>query len=111
VRVGDLVFGVVLRAKPEALVRGDDLWLTAKLDRRVLGEGGRIAVETPIGTRKVWISTKAAARGLVRIPGQGLPPRGPHARGDLFLRLETATESAESAARSQLRRFAAAWAA
>ncbi|MDB5457797.1 MAG: heat shock protein DnaJ domain protein, partial [Caulobacter sp.] len=111
VRVGDRLLGVVLQARPEALVRGDDLWLTAKLDPRVLAEGGRIAVDTPIGTRRIWISTKAAARGLVRVPGQGLPARGRHPRGDLFLRLETATESAESAARSQLRRFAAAWAA
>ncbi|MBO9560101.1 MAG: molecular chaperone DnaJ, partial [Caulobacter sp.] len=64
----------------------------------------------------VWISTKAAARGLVRLPGQGLPARGPHRAGDLFLRLEAlgegiGGEGTESAARSQLKRFAAAWAA
>jgi curved DNA-binding protein len=59
----------------------------------------------------VWISTKAAARGLVRLPGQGLPARGPHPAGDLFLRLEVLGDGAESAARSQLKRFWAAWAA
>ena len=111
VRVEDVVFRVALKPDPEALVRGDDLWLTARLDSRALAEGGRLEVATAIGPRLVWISTKAAARGLVRLPGQGLPARGPHRQGDLFLRLEPVNGGAESAARSQLKRFAAAWAA
>ena len=111
VRVEDVVFRVVLKTDTDALVRGDDLWLTARLDARVLAEGGRVEVATAIGPRLVWISTKAAARGLVRLPGQGLPARGSHRQGDLFLRLEAIDGGAESAARSQLKRFAAAWAA
>jgi len=111
VRVEDVVFRVALGADPQALVRGDDLWLTAHLDSRLLAEGGRLEVATAIGPRRVWISTKAAARGLVRLPGQGLPARGAHRQGDLFLRLEAVDGGAESAARSQLKRFAAAWAA
>ncbi|KRA59639.1 molecular chaperone DnaJ [Caulobacter sp. Root655] len=111
VRVEDVVFRVAVKTDPQALVRGDDLWLTARLDSRVLAEGGRIEVATAIGPRLVWISTKAAARGLVRLPGQGLPARGAHPQGDLFLRLEAVDGGAESAARSQLKRFAAAWAA
>ncbi|EJL30342.1 DnaJ-class molecular chaperone with C-terminal Zn finger domain [Caulobacter sp. AP07] len=111
VRVEDVVFRVAVKTDPQALVRGDDLWLTARLDSRVLAEGGRIEVATAIGPRLVWISTKAAARGLVRLPGQGLPARGAHRQGDLFLRLEAVDGGAESAARSLLKRFAAAWAA
>ena len=111
VRVEDVVFRVVVKTDADALVRGDDLWLTARLDSRVLAEGGRVEVATAIGPRLVWISTKAAARGLVRLPGQGLPARGPHRQGDLFLRLEAIDGGAESAARSLLKRFAAAWAA
>jgi curved DNA-binding protein len=111
VRVEDVVFRVAVRTDPQALVRGDDLWLTARLDSRVLAEGGRIEVATAIGPRLVWISTKAAARGLVRLPGQGLPARGAHPQGDLFLRLEAVDGGTESVARSQLKRFAAAWAA
>ena len=111
VRVEDVVFRVAVKTDADALVRGDDLWLTARLDSRVLAEGGRVEVATTIGPRLVWISTKAAARGLVRLPGQGLPARGPHRQGDLFLRLEAVDGGAESAARSLLRRFAAAWAA
>ncbi len=111
VRVEDVVFRVALKPTPDALARGDDLWLTARLSSRALVEGGRIEVATALGPRLVWISTKAAARGLVRLPGQGLPARGPHRQGDLFLRLEAVDGGAESAARSQLKRFAAAWAA
>ncbi|MBO9707703.1 MAG: DnaJ domain-containing protein [Caulobacter sp.] len=111
VRVEGVLFRVALDTDPDALVRGDDLWLTARLDARSRAEGGRIEVATALGPRLVWISTKAAARGLVRLPGQGLPARGKHRQGDLFLRLETVGDGAESAARSLLKRFAAAWAA
>lgn len=111
VRVDGVTFVVRHASVREALIRGDDLWLTAKIDRRVLAEGGRVEVDTALGPRLAWISTKAATRGLVRLPGQGLPARGRHAAGDLFLRLEAVSSGVESAARSLLKRFAAAWAA
>jgi curved DNA-binding protein len=111
VRVDGVTFVVRHKSAREALIRGDDLWLTGKIDKRVLAEGGRVEVDTALGPRLAWISTKAASRGLVRLPGQGLPARGQHAAGDLFLRLETVSLGAESAARSLLKRFAAAWAA
>lgn len=111
VRVDGVTFLVSHKPTREALIRGDDLWLTGKVDKRVLTEGGRVEVDTPLGPRLAWISTKAASRGLVRLPGQGLPARGPHPVGDLFLRLEAVSSGVESAARALLKRFAAAWAA
>ena len=111
VRVEGVMFEVRLRPQDGALVRGDDIWLTGKVDPRVLAEGGRVDADTPLGPRPAWISTKAAERGLVRLPGQGLPARAAHKAGDLFLRLEAAEAGAESPARSLLKRFAAAWAA
>ena len=111
VRVDGVLFEARVRAQDGALLRGSDLWLTGKVDPRVLAEGGRVEADTPLGPRLAWISTKAAARGLVRLPGQGLPARAEHKAGDLFLRLEAAEASAESPARSLLKRFAAAWAA
>ncbi len=111
VRVDGVLFEARVRAQNGALLRGSDLWLTGKVDPRVLAEGGRVEADTPLGPRLAWISTKAAARGLVRLPGQGLPARAEHKAGDLFLRLEAAEASAESPARSLLKRFAAAWAA
>jgi curved DNA-binding protein len=93
------------------LVRGDDLWMTAKVAPAVLKRGGRINVDTPLGRRSVWIDRNAAERGLVRVEGQGLPARGRRPKGHLFIRLSPAAGLADSAALSLLRRFAAAWAA
>jgi curved DNA-binding protein len=112
VRVGPDDLAVVLVGAPEMLVRGDDLWINAAVSPRMLAEGGRVAVETPLGRRIVWLTKKAGERKLVRLVGQGLPARGPHRQGHLFLRLAPAKAGqADSAARTLLRRFAAAWAA
>lgn len=111
VRAGDVQLTVAIRSDAGLLVRGDDLWLTVPVEPRLLAEGGRITVETPLGRRVVWITKKAGERGLVRLPGQGLPARGRRREGHLFLRLTPETRSTASAARTLLRRFAAAWAA
>lgn len=111
VRVGDTFLAVSITREGETLVRGDDLWITVDLDPRVLVEGGRIALDTPVGRRLVWVTRKAGERGLVRLVGQGLPARGPHQEGHLFVRLKPLQRSTDSAARTLLRRFAAAWAA
>ena len=47
----------------------------------------------------------------MRIEGQGLPARGAHGHGSLFIRLVPDSGAPESQARVQLRKFAAAWAA
>jgi curved DNA-binding protein len=77
----------------------------------VLEQGGRAAVATPLGEKVLWVSRRVAQRGLVRLEGQGLPARGGHPQGSLFVRLVPDTGAPESAAREQLRKFAAAWAA
>ncbi|MFZ5670553.1 MAG: DnaJ C-terminal domain-containing protein [Pseudomonadota bacterium] len=110
VRAGGLDFEVVIRGEG-VLVRGDDLWVTAVIEPCVLADGGRVFVPTPRGDRAVWISRKAAERGLVRLPGEGLPARGDRRQGDLFVRLTAGEARGESPARSLLRRFTAAWAA
>jgi curved DNA-binding protein len=43
--------------------------------------------------------------------GQGLPARGAHRQGHLFLRLAAQVRTTDSAAKALRRRFAAAWAA
>lgn len=112
VRVAGAVLPVRIAGGFEALVRGDDLWLTVRLPAALLAEGGRAHVETAVGRRTVWISRQAAGRRLLKLAGQGLPARGDHAAGHLFLRLEADAEApADSPARTLLKRFAAAWAA
>jgi len=110
-RAGQAKFVIIIAAEGDTLVRGDDLWMTAKVDPTVLSEGGRAAVETPLGRRIVWVTRKAAERGLIRLEGQGLPARAGRPQGSLFLRLEAADAPSESEARLLLKRFAAAWAA
>jgi curved DNA-binding protein len=111
VRAGAAVLSVVLQGSPDVLVRGDDLWITVAVTPRLLAQGGRVVLETPLGRRVVWLSPKAGERRLVRLAGQGLPARGKRPQGHLFLRLSPAAGQADSAARILLRRFAAAWAA
>jgi curved DNA-binding protein len=111
VRAGGAMFRICISATDGMQVRGDDLWLSCSVDPDILEAGGRISLETPMGRRIVWVTERAGQRGLVRVAGQGLPARGAHPAGDLFLRLEPAARVEESAARTLLRRFAAAWAA
>ena len=99
---------VVIRGDGETLVRGDDLWITAKVPPRMLERGGKLAVETPLGRRIVWITEKAGTQALVRLQGQGLPARGRHKLGHLFVRLVPGDAEPASAMR---KRFTAAWAA
>ncbi|MFI4936306.1 MAG: DnaJ domain-containing protein [Caulobacterales bacterium] len=96
----------------EALqVRGSDLWITACVASYLLDDGGRASVETPLGRKVLWISGKAAERRLIRLEGEGLPARGRHPLGSLFIRLAPETGVQEGPARAKLREFAAAWAA
>lgn len=115
-RNGDLVraegeaFEVAIESREGMTVRGDDLWLTVQVPARVLEEGGRVAVVTPIGRRILWVSKKAGERRLVRAPGLGLPARGRRPQGCLFVRLAPKSGPLDSAARTLLRRFTAVWA-
>jgi curved DNA-binding protein len=111
VRAGDEKLSVTIRSQAGMLVRGDDLWLTVSVPSRTLEEGGRVPVVTPIGRRILWVTKKAGERRLVRAPGLGLPARGRHPEGCLFVRLAPKHGPLDSAARTLLRRFTAAWAA
>ena len=86
-RVGEIEFAILIRGDGEVMVRGDDLWITVKVDPRMLTKGGRLTLPTPQGRRVVAITKKAGESGLVRLQSQGLPPRGRHRQGHLYLRL------------------------
>lgn len=108
-RAGGVEFEVVIRGDGGLVVRGDDLWISVGVDAKLLAKGGRIAVDTPLGRRVVFITKKAGESGLVRLQGQGLPARGRHRQGHLFLRLSPLEPGARGA-RGLFRRFNA-WAA
>jgi curved DNA-binding protein len=109
--IGDDKVSVRIRFDGAIQVRGSDIWVTAEVGAQMLGAGGRASVETAIGAKVLWISRKVAERRLARIEGQGLPARGNHPQGSLYVRLVPDTGVPESPARAQLRKFAAAWAA
>lgn len=111
-RNGDIVEGqrVAIRNEPGLQVRGHDLWITVPAQAATLAQGGRLTLDTPFGERVVWITRKRSGRNLIRLPDGGLPARGPHPQGDLYVRLSPQAP-AESAAYAQRRRFAATWAA
>lgn len=107
----DVLLKICVAGEANLSVRGDDLWLKVSAPLKQIDEGARLEVDTPRGRRAVWLSRKAGLKRLMRLPGEGLPARGGHARGDLFLRIEAEEAPAESAAKTLLRRFAATWAA
>lgn len=111
VAAGQETLRVVILAQDGMQVRGDDLWMTVTVSSRLLDEGGRIPVVTPIGRRILWVTKRAGERRLLRAPGLGLPARDGHAQGHLFVRLAPKAGPLDSAARVLLRRFSAAWAA
>lgn len=111
VRAGPEKLEIAIESQGGMMVRGDDLWITVTVPLRTLEEGGRVPVVTPIGRRILWVTKKAGERRLVRAPGLGLPARGRHPDGCLFVRLAPKTGPLDSAARTLLRRFTQAWAA
>ena len=111
VRAGTEKLEVQIQSQAGMTVRGDDLWITVTVPTRTLEEGGRVPVVTPIGRRILWVTKKAGERRLVRAPGLGLPARGRHPDGCLFVRLAPKAGPLDSAARTLLRRFTSAWAA
>lgn len=110
-RAGREMFEIAVRGDGQMMVRGHDIWLTTPLHPHVLAQGGRVSVDTPLGRRVVWITRRAAERGLIRLVGQGLPARGDHPEGHLFLRLTAQARTIDTATKALRRRFAAAWAA
>lgn len=109
-RAGEAVYAIAIGSEDGSVVRGDDLWLTLCLSPSLMDDGGRVVLETPAGPRPVWVTRAAAARGLIRLRGEGLPAARGRPAGDLFVRLET-RPSSDSEVRQRLRRFAEAWAA
>lgn len=102
---------IEVEAIARAELKGADLWLTVGVSLEFLREGGRIDLDTPLGPRKFWVSRTSAARGIYRVPNEGLPARNGRDRGHLFLRFEADDSLDERPAKSLLARFAAAWTA
>lgn len=106
-RSGPILMSVTF-AKGEYEVRGDDLWADLPVSPHQLEDGGVVEVDTLQGRRSVGVAPGAT---VLRLQGQGLPPRGERPQGHLFLRLIADPSLGRIRARDLLRRFTAAWAA
>lgn len=105
-------FRIAVRSDGGVLVLGDHLCVTIQVEPGQLGHGGRVLVDALAGPKAVWVSAGDAARGIVRVPGHGLPARGDRPAGDLFVRLTIAPMAAdEGPLCAKRRRFASRWAA
>ena len=103
---------VSIVAEDGQAVLGDHLCVTAEVPLSMRAVGGRLVVDTPIGPQGLWVSVEDGAKGLARARGLGLPPRGRHAQGDLYVWLAVVDAPvAESVLEAKLRRFNAQWAA
>ncbi|MEQ7155844.1 DnaJ C-terminal domain-containing protein [Brevundimonas aurifodinae] len=105
---GDLYLPILIRACEGLTVVGDDLHMTWPTSRRLLADGGRVEIHTPAGTRPAWITPGLTDPVRLRLRGLGLPARGKHGQGHLFVHL-TPAEDPPSAAEDLLARFTRVW--
>ncbi len=106
----DLLLKVRVGAEPQREIQGHDLWMSVEVDSRVLALGGRFQVNTPSGERTVWAPRAFPKDGKLRLRGQGLPARGDHPAGDLYLRLKPIHVPRPQEAKTRLNRFQETWA-
>lgn len=104
----DLHLPVLIRSADGLTVVGDDLHMTWDTPRRLLVDGGRIEIATHRGPQIAWITASLADPVRLRLRGLGLPARGRHRPGHLFVHLRPA-DDAPSAAEDLLARFTRVW--
>jgi curved DNA-binding protein len=113
-RTGDIVHacGGVLKIRivpsGDLAVVGDDLWLTVRVQPRLLEEGGRLEVETPGGPRNLWVGPGLTAPVRLVLEDEGLPARHGRPAGRLYIRLQPDAE-ARDPARARISSFAGRW--
>lgn len=105
----DLCLPVLIREADGLAVVGDDLYMTAPVDPRVLRDGGRVEIDTPAGPRSAWVVAEMAQPVRLRLRDLGLPARGSRRQGHLFVTLR-AEEVCPSPAKDLLHRFETVWA-
>lgn len=104
----DLNLPVLIRPADGLSVLGDDLFMDWAVSPRRLVEGGRLSIDTHAGPRDAWLVGGLAPPVRLRLRDLGLPPRGDHAQGHLFVTLIPAAD-APSEAEDRLARFTRLW--
>jgi curved DNA-binding protein len=104
----ELYLQVLIRPEDGLTALGDDLYMTWPVPPRLLGDGGRVEIETYAGMRAGWVAPGLTDPVRLRLRDLGLPARGSRPQGHLFVALQP-SEDAPSAAEDLLARFARVW--
>lgn len=105
----DLYLPVLIRSDHGLSALGDDLYMDWPVPLRLLCDGGRIEIDTPhAGLQIAWVTPGFQTTNRLRLRDLGLPARGGHRQGHLFVALRP-SEDAPSAAEDLLARFTRVW--
>lgn len=104
----DIYLPLLIRAGGGLSVLGSDLFMSAPVSERVLSDGGRVEIDTPLGVRTAWVVAGLQSPVRICLKGLGLPARGARPAGRLFVTLIPAAD-APSAAEDLLARFTRVW--
>jgi len=98
---------VLIKGDDDLTAIGNDLYMTCPIPTRLLEDGGRLEIRTHAGPRSAWIVAGQQPLRL-RLKDLGLPARGKHPQGHLFVTL-IPSEDVPSAAEDLLVRFTRVW--
>ncbi len=87
------LFHIHIDSDAHVRVWGDDIWMTARIDARLLAAGGTATIATPHGDQDIAIDAETPRGASLCLAGLGLPATGMAAAGNLYVRLEAATEA------------------
>lgn len=87
------LFHIHIEPETDCRVWGDDIWMTAPLESRLLRRGGAAVIDTPRGAQKINIDRDTPHGAGLRLKGLGLPATPMAQAGDLHVRLEAAPDT------------------
>lgn len=99
---------VFIRAQDGLSVFASDVFYRTKVPSRVLRDGGRIEIQTPLGHFSSWLVPDMPSPTRLRFEGAGLPERGPHPSGEFYVTLE-AVQDNPSELQNRHQRFTQLW--
>lgn len=74
-------------------VSGDDIWMSAEVESRVLFSGGKAIIQTPHGPREIDIPRGFSYGHSLCVPALGMPATAKRPCGDLHIRLDACANS------------------
>ncbi len=92
---GEQAFRVHIACEEGVRVWGDDIWMTAAIEARLLAIGGTARVGTPHGEREIMLDKDTVPGSSLHLKGLGLPMTEACPAGNLHIRLEAQAPEAK----------------